>query len=252
MPEDIALSVAIITMNEEANLPACLESVRFAGDIVVVDSGSTDRTVPIAEQFGCRVYVEDWKGDGPQKNSAIEKCLNDWVLVLDADERLSPEGKDKILEVLQSGSADAYSFRRKSIFHGRWIRSSGWWPDRVTRLFRKSRGRYIGINHGVWSTEGHVEKTDACIEHYSFTDYADMLKRLNNYSNLGAAELNGRNVRSSYLKAVSHGFFMFFRCFFLKRGFMDGMDGLVISLTKAGGSFFKYAKLLEMQRAKDK
>jgi hypothetical protein len=110
----------------------------------------------------------------------------------------------------------------------------------------------MGINHGVWSTQGQVHQMDACIDHYSFIDYADMLKRLNSYSNMGAAELQNKNIRSSCLKAVSHGAFMFFKCFILKRGFMDGMDGLVISLTKAGGSFFKYAKLLEMQRSAKK
>lgn len=247
-PCGIPLSVAIITKNEERNLPRCLDSVYFADEIVVVDSGSTDATVDIAQAFGCRVYVEDWKGDGPQKNSAIEKCSNDWVLILDADERLCPEAVEEVRQLVTHGDAAAYSFRRKSIFHGKWIKSGGWWPDRVTRLFRKSRGRYKGITHGVWDTKGTVKKIDACLEHYSFADYADMLRRLNDYSNFCAQEMHRKEIRSSYAKAVSHGVFMFFKSFILKRGIFDGMDGLVISLTKAGGSFFKYAKLAELQR----
>lgn len=138
MDRKAQLSVAIITKNEEKRLPDCLKSVSFANDIVVVDSGSTDRTVEITKEFGCRVFVEEWKGYGPQKNSAVKKCKYEWVLIVDADERIPEETGHEIMKILSSSdSADAYSFPRKNFFHNKWIRHCGWWPDRVIRLFKK-------------------------------------------------------------------------------------------------------------------
>jgi len=246
MNNKVPLSVAIITKNEQVRLPDCLRSVSFVDDIVIVDSESTDDTVNIAKQFGCRVFVEDWKGDGPQKNSAIAKTKNEWVLVLDADERLTCEAKEEIMAIISSETnADAYSFPRKSIFHGKWIKHGGWWPDRVVRLFKKSKGRYHSITHGQWITTGKQGLAKGSLEHYSFVDYSDMIKRLNNYSSFRANEMFNEKAASSYFKAASHGLFMFFNSFVLKRGFLEGLDGLVIALTTAGVSFFKYAKLVE-------
>lgn len=243
------LSIAIITKNEEFRLLDCLASVAFADDIVVVDSGSTDKTVEIATNFGCRVYVEDWKGDGRQKDSAVSKCKHEWVLVLDADERLSKEAKNDVLGIITSASsADAYSLPRKCYFHGKWIKNGGWWPDRVVRLFRQSKGKYHGITHGAFVTTGTLQELDSWIDHYSFLDYEDMLKRLNTYSSFRAQELFNENITASYLGAVMHGCAMFFKSFVLKRAFLDGLDGLVIASTKAGGSFFKYAKLAELHK----
>ena len=245
----VRLSVAIITKNEELRLPDCLKSVEFADEVVVVDSGSTDRTVEIARDFGCRVFVEEWKGDGRQKDSAVNKCSHDWVLVLDADERLSEEARRDVVRVIAAqDSADAYSLPRKCYFHGKWIKHGGWWPDRVVRLFRKSKGCYLGITHGNWSSTGTTRQLDSCIDHYSFVDYEDMLKRLNSYSSFRAQELFDEQAGASFTGAVLHGFSMFFKSYFLKLAILDGLDGLVIASTKAGGSFFKYAKMVERQR----
>ncbi len=249
MSQDISLSVAIITKNEMKRLPDCLRSVAFVKDIVVVDSGSTDGTVEMAREFGCRVYVEDWKGDGPQKQSAVSKCLNDWVLVLDADERLTPEAQAQAIAIVANPeSADAYSFTRKSIFHGRWIGRGGWWPDRVVRLFRRSRGEYRAITHGRWITQGKLMHLDASLEHYSFTGYADLVARMNDYSTLRANELYASGARTNPYAAVAHALFMFFKSYVLGLGFLAGFDGLLIALTKSGGSFLKYAKLVELKR----
>jgi len=154
--EKLPLSVAIITKNEEERLPDCLKSVSFAEEIVVVDSGSTDRTIAIAEGFGCRVFVEDWKGYGPQKNSAVQKCSREWVLLIDADERIAPETAETIPKVLEHAQAAAYSFRRKNYLHGRWLKHSGYWPDRQVRLVRKSEGQFVGEIHERWETAGPV------------------------------------------------------------------------------------------------
>ncbi|MCE5311732.1 MAG: glycosyltransferase family 2 protein, partial [Nitrospiraceae bacterium] len=172
MNNKIDISVAIITKNEEKRLPHCLQSVQFADDIVVVDSGSTDNTVKIAKSFGCHVYTESWKGYGPQKNSAIQKCKNEWVLVLDADENIPIETQEKIIAVLKNPKADAYSFSRKTFFHDKWIKHCGWWPDKVVRLFRKSKGSFQRQIHESWITEGAVAHIDAFINHNSFENYS--------------------------------------------------------------------------------
>ncbi|HTR45602.1 MAG TPA: glycosyltransferase family 2 protein [Thermodesulfovibrionales bacterium] len=248
--EKLPLSVAIITKNEERRLPACLESVSFAEEIVVVDSGSSDRTVEIAEEFGCRVFVEDWKGDGPQKNSAIEKCTHEWVLIVDADERIPKETREEINRVISNSAyADAYSFPRRNYFHGRWIKYSGWWPDRIIRLVRKSKGRFEAITHGKWATSGTLAEVDVPIDHYSFTDYSNMLLVMETRSTDMAKELLDAGTRANILTPFLHGLTMFLKVYILKLGFLDGLDGFVIAVTRAGGTFFKYAKLLELQRA---
>ncbi|MDA8239943.1 MAG: glycosyltransferase family 2 protein [Nitrospiraceae bacterium] len=243
----LPLSVAVITKNEEANLPRLLESVSFADDVVLVDSGSTDKTVGIAREFGCRVSVEDWKGYGPQKNSAVWKCRHEWVLLLDADERIPPETAGVIRDVVENPLADAYSFRRKNYLHGRWLRHSGYWPDRQIRLVNRNLGSFRGTIHEQWATGGRVADLDAHIDHYAFPGYSDMLKTLNDYSTIIAEELYSSGRRANGISPVYHGIGMFLKIYFVERGFLDGMDGLVTALTKAGGSFFKYAKLLELQ-----
>ncbi|HET6515298.1 MAG TPA: glycosyltransferase family 2 protein [Thermodesulfovibrionales bacterium] len=249
--EKSPLSVALITKNEEARLPECLKSVSFAEEIVLVDSGSTDRTVEIAETHGCRVFLEDWKGYGPQKNSAVEKCSHDWVLLLDADERIPAETRNKILKTLKKPDADAYRLKRKNYLHGRWLRHSGYWPDRHIRLVNRRRGSFQSVVHERWITEGRVGDLDAYIDHHAFSNYSDMLKTLNDYSSVIARELFASGKRANPLTPVFHGIAMFLKIYLLERGLLDGMDGLVTAITKAGGSFFKYAKLLELQNDRE-
>lgn len=241
--------MAIITKNEEKNLTDCLRSVSFADEIIVVDSRSTDNTVAIARDFSCRVFVEDWKGDGPQKNSAIDKCSHEWVLIVDADERIPAETCAEIRKrIHEDHSADAYSFPRKNYFHGRWIRHCGWWPDRIIRLVKKSKGRYRSITHGIWATSGTLVKTHTPIEHFSFSSYSDMLKIMEGRSTDMAKELFDAGKRVNAVTPFLHGLSMFIQIYMIKRGFLDGFDGFVIAITRAGGSFLKYAKLLELQR----
>ena len=242
------ISVAVITKNEAERLPDCLKSISFADDIVVVDSGSSDGTVEIAREFGCRVSVEDWKGYGPQKNSAVGKCRHEWVLILDADERIPPETAAVIRDAIGNPLADAYRFRRKNYLHGRWLRHSGYWPDRQIRLVNRNLGSFRGTVHEQWATGGRVADLDAHIDHYAFSGYSDMLKTLNDYSTVIAEELYSSGRKANGISPVYHGIGMFLKIYFVERGFLDGMDGLVTALTKAGGSFFKYAKLLELQR----
>ncbi|MBM4145052.1 MAG: glycosyltransferase family 2 protein [Nitrospira sp.] len=248
------LSVAIITKNEEKNLPDCLKSVSFADDIiVVVDSRSTDRTAEIAEKFGCRVFVEDWKGDGPQKNSAIDKCKYEWALILDADERIPDETKHEIIRVINnSDAADAYNFPRKNYFHGKWIKHCGWWPDTIIRLAKKSRGTFKSITHGKWATDGRVVTLNSPIEHFSFKTYSDMVRVMEGRSSEMAKEMHAAGRRATIITPFIHGIAMFVKIYLIRLGFLEGLDGFMISLTRAGGTFLKYAKLLELQREEKK
>lgn len=245
------ISVAIITKNEEKRLPDCLRSASFADEIVIVDSGSTDRTVEIAKEFGCRVFEEEWKGFGKQKNSAVQKCLNEWVIILDADERVPPETRDLIFLTLQKPNASAYSFKRKHFINKRWIKYGGNWPDWNARLVNKNQGKFYGEIHEKWLTDGDIGKIDAHINHYGFLDYADMLNTMNEYSTIAAKELFLNGKRANIFTPIVHSIPMFLKIYILKKGFLEGLDGLVLALLKAGGSFFKYAKLLELQREKE-
>lgn len=243
--------MAVITKDEEERLPACLKGVAFADEILVVDSGSTDRTLEAAEKGGARVLIEPWRGFSGQKQYAVDQCKNDWVLILDADERIPEETAEAIRRVLMDNdpSAAAYSFKRKNFLHGRWIRHCGWWPDPVVRLVDRTRGGFDGRPvHERWLTEGPVKTLDACIEHLSFRNYSELIEKMQAYSNLGSESLLSQKAHTSAFVSISHGLWMFMRTYFLERGFLDGFDGFVISIMNAGGSFLKYAKLRELER----
>ena len=243
------LSVAIITQDEENRLPHCLQSISFADEILVVDSGSRDHTVHIAKSFGCRVLSEDWRGYAKQKQFAVDHCANDWVLVLDADERLPEATQSLIREIMDQGQGKyaAYSFLRKNLFHNRWIRHCGWWPDRVVRLVDRLQGRFNdSLVHEKWTTTGKIKGLDVAIEHRSFQSYSDLIHKMETYSSLAAKELARKGKRVGWWAPVSHGSWMFVRTYLLEMGFFEGFDGFVISVLNAGGSFLKYAKLKEM------
>lgn len=242
------ISVAIITKNEEDKILSCLESVKFAGQIVVVDSGSADDTVRIARDFGCDVFVEDWKGFGAQKQSAIDKCRNPWVLVLDADERIPSETESKIIGISGSGglrgTAAGYSFPRKNFFQGRWIRHMGWWPDRVARFFQKGRGRMSdNAVHESVIIDGPVEILDCPIEHFTESDLGKILLKINQYSTLGAEQEFSKGRKCSVWEAAIRAELAFFQNYVVRLGFLDGRQGFTLSMTDAINKFSKYAKL---------
>lgn len=254
MAGKIPLSVAIITKDEEANLPGCLKSVAFARQIVVVDSGSTDGTLEIARDLGCDVFTEPWKGFGPQKQMAIDRCREPWVLVLDADERIPPETEKAIRQVVSGGEGGVpgYSFPRKNFFQGRWIRHMGWWPDRITRLFRNGKGRMTDAAvHEAVDVAGQVALLDAPIEHYTESRLSEILKKIDRYSTLAAEEAFREGRRSSVWGAIARAELTFCQDYVLRLGFLDGRQGLVLSVTDAVNKFFKYAKLSELKRQKD-
>ncbi|MGZ3594259.1 MAG: glycosyltransferase family 2 protein [Syntrophales bacterium] len=251
MEDKISLSVAIITKNEAENLPDCLRSVSFVGQIVVVDSGSTDETVRIASDFGCDVLVESWRGFGPQKQFAIDQCTNPWVLVLDADERIPGDTAQAIRNIILNTSITAagFSFPRKNFFQGRWIRHAGWWPDRVVRLFRNGQGRMTPAKvHESVEVEGLVEPLDCPIEHYTESRLSHILMKIDQYSTIGAEEAFKEGKTASIWSAGFRAKLAFLHNYILRRGFLDGSPGLTLAIADAINKFSKYAKLAELNK----
>ncbi|GAB6268712.1 MAG: glycosyltransferase family 2 protein [Smithella sp.] len=245
------LSVAIITKNEKENIRQCLQSISFAGQIVIVDSGSTDNTLEIAAEFGCEIYSEAWRGFGPQKQSAIDKCSQPWILVLDADERIPPDTANIIKKIVtDSNVKDAgFSFPRKNYFQGRWIKHAGWWPDRIVRLFRKEAGRITtAMVHESVEVQGMIGVLDVPIEHYTESSLSKIIQKIDKYSTLGAQEAFKDGKHSSVFSAFMRAFFTFNQDYFLRLGMLDGRQGLTLAVTDAVNKFFKYAKLSELTK----
>lgn len=250
--DKVPLSVAIITKNEEERLPECLASVSFADEVVVVDSGSTDRTVEIARAFGAAVYAETWQGFGRQKQLAIDRCHNPWVLVLDADERVGAEAQEEIRRVVAgSGASVAYSFPRQNFFSGRWIRHMGWWPDRVVRLFKKEHGWVSPhLVHESVLVDGPVGELANPIIHLTNRDLHHTLEKINAYSTAGAEELFLQGRKASVFTPILRFAWTFVHNYFFRLGFLDGSQGLVVALSDAVNRFYKFAKLNEMNGRK--
>ena len=249
--EKIPLAVAIITKNEEENIRSCLQSISFAGQVILVDSGSTDYTLQIAAEFNCEVYNEEWRGFGPQKQSAIEKCSQPWILVLDADERIPPQTAESIKNIITNPRIPeaGFSFPRQNYFQGRWIKHAGWWPDRVVRLFRKEAGRMTTAKvHEAVEVKGIVGELDVPIEHFTESRLSKIIQKIDKYSTLGAEEAFKEGKRSSTGSAFLRAFFTFFQDYFMRGGLLDGMPGLTLAVTDSVNKFFKYAKLSELTR----
>ena len=245
------LSVCIITGNEEDNIGRCLESVAFADEIVVVDSFSTDCTVAIARSFTDRVFQHRWVGYIGQKAIARNLARGEWVLFVDADEAVSPALRDEILGTLRRGvpdGVDGFDFPRQVWYMRRWIRHGDWYPDTKLRLFRKARGRCCGIEpHERIEVRGEVRHLRAPLFHYTYDDIADQVSTMNRFSSISASSEGRRRPSSAALLwgMLMHPPFRFFRCYFVKLGFLDGVAGLVIARSAAFSTFLKYAKLWE-------
>ena len=247
-----SLSVILITRNEAARLRACLESVAFAGEVVVVDSGSGDGTRELAQALGARVSAScDWPGFGPQKNRALDLATGDWVLAIDADERVTPALREQIQSVLADPKFDAYSVDRSSSYCGQFMRHSGWSPDRIVRLFRRGSARFSDDRvHEALQVRGPVGRLDGELLHESFADFEAVLDKLNRYSTAGADELDRRGVKGSPGKALGHGLWAFLRTYLFRRGFLDGRLGLALAISNAEGTYYRYVKLWLLQRRK--
>ena len=246
------LSVILITRNEESNLDDCLASLDgIAQQIVVVDSNSTDGTLEIANRYGALMaYPSDWPGFGPQKNRALDLATCDWVLSLDADERLTPSLKSEILTAINhSAQIDCFAIPRLSWYCGRFIRHSGWSPDYVDRLFRRGTARFSDdLVHERLIPNGTVAKLENPMLHYSFMNYSQVLDKLNRYSTASAEQAFANGKTSNPLKAVLHGMWAFVRTYILRAGFLDGPQGFALAMSNAQGTYYRYMKLWQLNQ----
>ena len=238
------LSVTIITKNEEKNIARCLESVKWADEIVVLDTNSTDRTVEICRQFTDKIFCVDWNGYGKQKNLCADRTSNNWVLNIDSDEEISPEGAEEIRAVLRDGSKHpVYQFPRKNFFAKRWVRYGGWYPDLISRLYDKTRVNFTESQvHEKLVPDENVGTLKNPILHHSFSGMGDYIDRQNRYSSLYASEKIGQGFRAGWTHLMMRPPLAFVKNYFIRQGFRDGFLGLFLALSFAFYTFLKYAK----------
>lgn len=241
------LSVIIITKNEAAVIEDCLRSVAFADETIVLDSGSTDGTCELALSMGAQVHKTlDWPGFGPQKNRALALANSDWVLSLDADERVSSSLQQQIVAVLDKADAqqDAYLIGRTSTFCGEFMRHSGWAPDYVCRLFKRGTATFSDDQvHESLKTTPRVGTLSAKLVHLSFANIEEVLFKMNSYSTARASDLVNKRKTGGLSKAIGHGVWTFIRTYFLRLGLMDGRRGFVLAVSNANGTFYRYLKM---------
>lgn len=240
------IGVAMITKNAAAHLAASLAAISWADRIVILDSGSSDATVDIARAHGADVHKSsDWPGFGRQKNRCLELLDTDWVLALDADEVATPELAAEILAALAAPQADVYALPRLSNYCGRWMRHSGWYPDFVPRLFRRGCAHYSDdLVHERLLFNGQAVRLQHHLLHYSFDDLSQVLAKIDSYSSAGARQRQLRSQNSSLSKALWHGLLAFVRSYLLRRGFLDGREGLILAISNAEGTYYRYLKLM--------
>lgn len=238
------LSVIIITKNEEENIRECLESVKWANEIIILDSGSTDDTVKIAKEYTQHVHCTDWPGYGPQKQRALELATQEWVLTIDADERVSPELQKKIPLLINDEHFDGYKVKRPLIFCGKLIRHANGTNYQLCLFKRKLAHFTPEIVHETIIVDGNISTVEEPLYHHSFEYVGDLLEKINLYSSLNAEKRFKQGKKSSLFKAITHGLWMFIRVYFLKRGFLDGKEGFILAVSFAEGSYYRYLKLM--------
>jgi glycosyltransferase involved in cell wall biosynthesis len=240
----VKISATIITHNEERNLPRAIESLRCADEIVVVDSGSTDRTLEIAEKLGARVVDSPWPGYAKQKNLAAEHATHDWILSIDADESLSEPLDGEILRLKRNGPEyDGYTVPRLAQYLGRWIRHSGWYPDRKIRLYNRQKAHWVGeYVHETVKVDGRVGALESNLLHFTCDSLSEHLKTMDGYTTLAAQQLVETGEKITWGRMVLEPPWTFFNTYVLKRGYLDGVEGLAIANMAALYNFVKYAK----------
>jgi len=245
------VTVTIITLNEERNLPRAIESVRWAEEILVVDSGSTDKTTELARSLGARVIPHEWPGYGRQKNFAQAQSRHDWVLSIDADEEVTPDLARQIQSALGDvgegrSQAKGFYFPRKTFYLGRWIRHGGWYPNHLVRLADRRNAQWTEpAVHESLRVEGEIQGLSADLHHYTFSGIQDQIMTNLNFSRLGYFDLLKKGQGPSWMRLMAKPAGKFFETYFIKRGFMDGLPGFIISVNAAHSMFLKYAYLFE-------
>jgi glycosyltransferase involved in cell wall biosynthesis len=240
----VKISATIITFNEERNVSRAIESLRCADEILVIDSGSNDRTVEIAEKLGARVVESPWRGYANQKNLAAEQATHDWILSLDADESLSEALEGEIWQLKKKDAdCDAYTMPRMAQYLGKWIRHSGWYPDRKVRLYDRRKARWVGdFVHETVKVDGRLGHLQSNLLHFTCNSLSEHLKSMDRYTTLAAEQLLATGAKVTWGRLVLEPPWTFFQTYFLKLGFLDGVEGLAIANMAALYNFVKYAK----------
>lgn len=242
------VSVCVVTKNEAHNIVACLTSVAWADEIIVIDSESTDNTVELCRNFTDKIVVMPWLGCGPQREEIYKLATSDWVLLLDADERVTPKLAAEIQEVLQSPTCSAYEIPFQSYYCGKRIRFGDWMNEKHIRLLKRDQCKIIPrlVHFGI-DVNGKVGRLHQHITHYSFPNVNSVINKMHSYSTAGAQHYFNKGKSTSMLSAIGHGLFTFLRSYIFRFGFLDGRQGFMLAVSNAEGSYYKYVKLLELQ-----
>lgn len=246
------ISAVIISKNEETNIAECLKSISWVSEIILVDAESTDKTLELAKNFTSKIFINKWKGFVNQKKFALDQAANEWVLNIDADERVSPLLKEEIINLMDQDIA-GYYLRRENYFLGKRIKSCGWDNDYQLRLVRKSKTQLTDrLVHEGFTVDGKTERLKNRLIHYTFTSIEKTINKINYYSSLRAEELFGKKKKVGGFTIISHGLTAFFRYFVSLRGYKDGIHGLIISLFNSFTTFLVYMKVWELQSERKK
>ena len=247
------ISATIITYNEERNLPRAIESLRCADEIVVIDSGSSDRTLEMAEKLGARVVESPWQGYAKQKNFAAERASHDWILSIDADESLSEALEGEIWQVKKNGAQfDAYTMPRMAQYLGRWIRHSGWYPDRKVRLYDRRKAQWVGeFVHESVKVDGRVGHLDSNLLHFTCESLSEHLRTMDRYTTLAAEQLLATGEKVTWGRLILEPPWTFFQTYFVKLGFLDGWQGFTIAWLTSFYTFLRYVRVREAELPKE-
>lgn len=244
----MSIAVIVITKNEEHNVSQCLQSVQWADEIIVVDSESRDKTVEIARTFTPKVYIKPWLGFAAAKSFGLQECTSEWVLWLDADERVTSPLAEEIRNLVRSKPQEAaFRVKRKAYFLGTWIRHSGWYPGRVTRLFNREKARFnnAAVHEGL-EVDGAISDLSNDLLHFTDPNLYHYFSKLNRYTTLAAVESFRKGKRSGLSDFIVRPVWQFLRMYFVRLGFLDGVPGLLLALLSASYVLTKYAKLWEL------
>ena len=246
----IPVSVVIVTKNEEKNIREAIESIKKASEIVIVDAFSTDKTLDICRQYTDKIYQSQWVGYAKQKQKAVELTECPWVFILDSDERFTDSLSREIEEVVKKNNIySGYYVPRKNFFLGKWIRHGGWWPDYTLRLFLKDKAKIEDRKvHEKVVVKGKIGYLKNHLEHYTYRSISDFIKKMNIYSTLSAEELIEKGANPGKITLVVNPLFTFFKMFFLRVGFMDGIHGLILATLYSHYTFLKYSKVWEKNK----
>ncbi len=247
-PNPHSLTVVIVAKNEEGNIAQCIASASFADEVLVLDSRSQDATVRTAREAGARVVETDWPGYGPQVARGIEWANTEWVLSLDADERISPALRDEVLVAIRAGTHDGWRIPRVSEFCGRFIQHGGWRPDYTLRLGRRVKSGFTDhFLHAHMTVGGRIGELKSPLIHFSYPNLHDVLEKLDRYSTGHARDMHARGKTGGVWKGVLHGMFAFIRTYFVRLGLLDGRHGLMLAIYNAEYTYYKYVKLMFLE-----